>query len=190
MLRCAAVLVSWRQRGHLSPNASIVRSTAHGPARSVIASVSSSTVSSVSASASPMAALTSSAWPGMKRTPSGCAGTDGGRADSAPAHIGGSAAGSWWMVPRGPNVLTRVRSSHSARCTSVRVAPAMRRPIDSSAALSTWACAPHSTPAMPAGPRPAAGSASACRAIRRAVTPLQVSVAGAVAFAVMNAHSL
>ena len=56
----------------LARNASIVRSTAHGPARSAIASVSSSTVSSVSASASPMAAMTSSACPGVKRTPSGC----------------------------------------------------------------------------------------------------------------------
>jgi hypothetical protein len=86
------------------------------------------------------------------------------------------------MVPRGPNVLTSVRSSQSARCTSVRVAPAMRRPIESSAALSTWACAPHSTPATPAGPRSVAGAASAWRAIRRAVTPLQVRAAGVVDF--------
>ncbi len=34
--------------------------------------------------------------------------------------------------------------------------------------------APHSTPAMPAGPRSVAGSVNAWRAIRRAVTPLQV----------------
>ena len=87
----------------------MVRSTAHGPARSASASVSSSTVSSASASASPMAAMTSSACPGVKRTPSGWAGTEDGRADSAPVHIGRSAAGSRWTVPRGPNVLTRVR---------------------------------------------------------------------------------
>ena len=172
------MLVSWRQRGHLSWNASIVRSPAHGPVRSTIASVSSSTVSSASASASPMAAMTSSACSGVKRTGSGCIGTDDGRADSAPVHIGRSAVGSRCTVPRGPNVLTRVRSSQSARCTSARVAPAMRRPIDSSAALRTWACAPHSTPAMSAGPRSVAGSVSAWRAIRRAVTPLQVSEAG------------
>ena len=96
-----------------------------------------------------MAAMTSSACPGVNRTPSGCTGTDGGSADSAPVHIGRSAVGSRWTVPRGPNVLTRVRSSQSARCTSARVAPAMRRPIESSAALSTWACAPHSTPGDP-----------------------------------------
>jgi hypothetical protein len=65
----------------------------------------------------------------------------------------------------------------------------MRRPIDNSAALSTWACAPHSTRAMPVGPWPVAGWAKACRAIRRAVTPLQVRAAGAVYLAVMNAYS-
>jgi hypothetical protein len=187
--RCAAVLVSWRQRGHLSWKASIVRSTAHGPARSAIASVSSSTVSSVSASAPPMAARTSSACSEGKRTPSGCVGTDDGRADSAPVHIGRSAVGSRWMVPRGPNVLTRVRCAQSARRTSARVALAMRRPIESSAALGTWACAPHSTPAMSAGPRSVAGSASAWRAIRRAVTPRQVRVAGVAGFTLMNGHS-
>jgi Bacterial protein of unknown function (DUF885) len=50
----------------------------------------------------------------VKRTPSGCRGTDDGRADRAPVHIGRSAVASRWTVPRGPNVLTRVRSSHSA----------------------------------------------------------------------------
>ena len=113
MPRCAAVLVSWRQRGHLSWNASIVRSPAHGPVRSTIASVSSSMVSSASASASPIAAMTSSACSGVKRTGSGCIGTDDGRADSAPVHIGRSAVDSRCTVPRGPNVLTRVRSSQS-----------------------------------------------------------------------------
>ena len=60
----------------------------------------------------------------------------------------------------------------------------MRRPIESSAALRTWACAPHSTLAMSAGPRSVAGSVNAWRAIRRAVTPLQVSEAGVVDFVV------
>src|SRR5262249_40432693 len=99
------------------------------------------------------AGMSAADWWGVNVTGGGCGGTDGGRADSAPVHIGRSAVGSRWTVPRGPNVLTRVRSSQSARCTSLRVAPAMRRPIENSAALSTWACAPHSTPAMPAGPR-------------------------------------
>ena len=84
--------------------------------------------------------------PGVNRTGSGCIGADEGSADSAPVHIGRSAVGSRCTVPRGPNVLTSVRSSHSARCMSARVAPAMRRPIESSAALRTWACAPHSAP--------------------------------------------
>ena len=42
---------------------------------------------------------------------------------------------------------------------------------------------------MPVGPWPVAGWAKACRAIRRAVTPLQVRAAGAVYLAVMNAYS-
>ena len=176
------MLVSWRQRGHVSRNASIVRSPAHEPVRSTIASVSSSTVSSASSIASPIAAMTSSVCSTVKLTGSGCVGTDDGTADSAPVHIGRSAVDSRCTVPRGPNVLTRVRSSHSARCTSARVAPAMRRPIESSAALSIWACAPHSTPAMSAGPRSVAGSVKACRAIRLAVTPLQVIEAGVVRF--------
>jgi hypothetical protein len=139
----------------------MVRSTAHGPQRSPIASVSSSTVSpsaarpstagSSPASASLIAAMTSAACPSVNRTPSGCCGADEGSADSAPVHIGRSTAGSRCTVPLGPNVLTSVRSSHSA---------------------------PHSSPAAPAGSSPADGSASACLPIRRAVTPLQVSTAG------------
>src|SRR4029453_13655332 len=118
-----------------------------------------------------------------------CIGTDDGRAESAPVHIGRSAVDSRCTVPRGPNVLTRVRSSQTARCTSARVAPAMRRPIENSAALRTWACAPHSTPAMSAGPRSLAGSVNAWRAIRRDVTSLQVSEAGVVDFGVMDTDS-
>ena len=133
-----------------------------------------------------MAATTSSAWSALKRTGSGLAGTDDGRADSAPVHIGRSAAGSRCTVPRGPNVLTRVRSSQRARWMSARVAPAMRRPIESSAALRTWAWAPHSTPATSAGPRSEAGSVNAWRAIRRDVTPLQLSEAGFVDVEVMD----
>src|SRR6266511_841525 len=91
-------------------------------------------------------------------------------------------------VPRGPNVLARVRSSHRARCTSARVTPAMRRPIESSAALRTWACALHSTAAMSPGPRSVAGSVNAWRAIRRAVTPLQVSEAGVVHGGALQDH--
>src|SRR5262245_57111718 len=51
----------------------------------------------------------------------------------------------------------------------------MRRAIESSAAPMTWACTPHSTPATSAGASPAAGSVRKWLAIRRAVTPLQVS---------------
>jgi hypothetical protein len=66
-----------------------------------------------------MAAMTSSAWPGVNRTPSGCVGTDDGRAVSAPAHTGRSAVASRWMVPRGPNVLTRVRPHDASYPASV-----------------------------------------------------------------------
>jgi hypothetical protein len=45
-------------------------------------------------------------------------------------------------VPRGPNVLTRLRSAHGAVRTSVRVVPGARRPTECSAADSTCACAP------------------------------------------------
>jgi len=54
----------------------------------MIASVRSSMVSSVPASAAP----------------SGCIGTEDGRAGSAPVHIGRPAVGSGWMVPRGPGL--------------------------------------------------------------------------------------
>jgi hypothetical protein len=67
--------------------------------------------------------------------------------------------------------------------------PAMRRPSESSAALSTWARAPHSTPPMPAEPRSVAGSVNAWRAIRRAVTRLQVRAALVMDLTVMNPHS-
>ena len=40
----------------------------------------------------------------------------------------------------------------------------MRRPIGNAAVLSTWACVPDGTPAMPAGPRPVAGSVGTWRA--------------------------
>ena len=55
----------------------------------------------------------------------------------------------------------------------------MRRPIDSSAALRTWAWAPHSTGDLGRA-QVVAGSVNAWRAMRRAVTPLQLSEAGAV----------
>ena len=125
-----------------------------------------------------MAAMISSAWPAVKRTASGCVGTDDGSAESAPVHIGRSAVASRCTVPRGPKVLTSVRSTQSARRTSARVAPATRRPIESSAAWRTCAWAPQMTLAIAAGPVFVAGSIRACRAIRRAVTPLQVSTVG------------
>ena len=102
-----------------------------------------------------MAVMTSSACSGVKRTGSGCIGTDDGSADNAPVHIGRSAVDSRCMVPRGPNVLTRVRSCQRARWTSARVAPSVRRAIESAAALRTWACAPHSTLAMSVGAKSA-----------------------------------
>src|SRR5688572_9364406 len=46
------------------------------------------------------------------------------------------------MVPRIAHVLTSVRSSHSALCTSTRFNPSTRAPIDSSAADTTCACTP------------------------------------------------
>ena len=72
---------------------------------------------------------------GVNRTGSGWVGTDGGSAERAPTHIGRSTAATRCTVPRGPNVLIRVRSSHRARRMSSRVAPAIRRPMESSAAL-------------------------------------------------------
>jgi hypothetical protein len=137
-----------------------------------------------------MAAMTSSAWSALKRTGSGWAGTDDGRADSAPVQIGRSAADSRCTVPRGPNILTRVRSSQRACWMSARAAPAIRRPIESSAALRTWAWAPHSTPAISPGPRSEAGSVNAWRAIRRDVTPLQVSKAGGMDIGGSRIHIL
>jgi hypothetical protein len=103
--RCAAVLVSRRQRGHLSPNAFIVRSAAHG-AGTIRDRLSRLVDGQPGASAAPMAAMTSSACSGVKRTPSGCMGTEDGRAGSAPVHIGRPAVGSGWMVPRGPGFPT------------------------------------------------------------------------------------
>ena len=76
-----------------------------------------------------MAAITSSASSALNRDGSGWCGTASGNAENAPVHIGRSAVASRWTVPRGPNVLTSDRSSHSARWTSLRVAPAIRRPM-------------------------------------------------------------
>ena len=101
-------------------------------------------------------------------------GAAGGRADSAPVHIGRSAVARRWTVPRGPNVFTSVRSTHSARWTSARVRPALRA-METSPAWRIWACAPTSARAMSAGSAFAAGATSELRSMRRAVTPRQVS---------------
>ncbi len=155
----------------------MLSSTAHGPTRSRSASVSSSIVSSASASAAPIPAMTASVSSGVNRIGAGNPGADDGSADRAPVHIGRSAVASRWTVPRGPNVFTSVRSTHSARCTSERVVR-LRRPIESSAAWRIWAWTPHIARAISAGGTPVAGSASRLRAIRRAVTPRQVIVVG------------
>lgn len=77
-------------------------------------------------------------------------------------------AGNRCTVPRGPYVLTRVRSVHSAALTSARVTPATRRPIASSARTSPGR-APRTTEVSSGD-----GSMSACRASRRAHTCAQV----------------
>ncbi len=135
-----------RQRGHIAWNPGITRSPAHGPVRATTSSESSSIVSSAPVSASPTAATTASTWSGVIRASLGKGFGPVGTAERAPVHSGRSAAGSRWTVPRGPNVLTRVRSVHSAVRTSVRVSPSPRSPTDSSAADSTWACARASRP--------------------------------------------
>ena len=151
--RCAAVLVSWRQRGHFVLEG--VHRLLDRPGPGALADRGRQLVDGQLA---PRQGVTDRrddliGLLGVNRTGSGCRGTDDGSAERAPVHIGRSAAASRCTVPRGPNVLTRVRSSHSARCTSVRVAPAMRRPIESSAALedlgvdasrAAWRCRPGS----------------------------------------------
>ena len=98
-------------------------------------------VSSSSSSASPTAATTSSVWAGDSRT-SSANGLRHGTAPSAPVQLGRSSVGSRWTVPRGPCTRIRLRSSQSARCTSLRVAPVTRRATECSAEACTWACAP------------------------------------------------
>src|SRR5918996_5111934 len=163
--------VAHRQRGHLTWNASMTGSPAQPPARSTTASVSSSTVNSVSASASAIASTTMSICPGDSRAgPERPLPAEAGRADRAPVHIGRSRVGSRWTVPRGPNVLTRLRSVHRAARTSVCVASALRTPMDNSAADITWACAPQMAPTTSAGWASRDGAINPCRSRRRAVT--------------------
>ena len=133
-------------------------SAAQDPTRSAIAPVSSATVSSAPARASAIAATTSShcslvipASPGS--------GSGGGSADSARVHSGRSAAGSRCTVPRGPRVLTHVRDRQRASRTSARVAPSIRSPADSSAAVMICAWAPHIRPTTSATAAPMSGLA-------------------------------
>ena len=164
----------------------MVRSTAHGPARSAIASVSSSTVSSVSASASPMAAMTSSACPGVKRTPSGWVGTGDGRTGSARS----TSAGRRWQQADGAARTERLDQGALAPQRALHVGagrPGDPPPDGQFGRAEDLGVGPAQQAGTAAGPRSAAGSVSACRAIRRAATRLQVRAAGAVDFAVMNA---
>ncbi len=73
-------------------------------------------------------------------------------------------------MPRGPRVLTRLRSIHRASRTAARVIPAIRSPMDSSAADNTCACAPHMALTMSAGRASCDGAESACRSSRLAQT--------------------
>ena len=50
--------------------------------------------------------------------------------------------GSRWTVPRGPWTRIRLWSSQSAVCTSLRVAPDVRRATECSAEACICACAP------------------------------------------------
>src|SRR5690606_2305017 len=88
---------------------------------------------------------------------------------SAPSQAGRSRDGSRCTVPRGPCVLTRLRSSHSAARTSARVASVRRSATDASAADITCACAPHIAATAAAGV-PCTGPASPARISLRALT--------------------
>ncbi|CAM5678039.1 hypothetical protein SMICM304S_08408 [Streptomyces microflavus] len=89
-------------------------------------------------------------------------------------------------MPRGPNVLTRVRSVHRAVRTSVRVRPSPRSPTESSAADSTWACAPSIAPAASAGETAGTGPHRCWRPDLRAFASGQVTVTVARARVVMD----
>src|SRR2546430_13771569 len=84
--------------------------------------------------------------------------------------MGRSCVGRRCTVPRGPNVLGRLRSVLRASRIAVRVIPASRSPMDSSAADNTWACAPHMVPTIYAGRASCNGADSACRSRRLAQT--------------------
>ena len=124
-----------------------------------------------------MAPITTSVCSVVIRTPSG-KGLRHGIVANAVIHVARSAAGSRWTVPRGPKVLTSVRSCHSARRTSARVAPSMRSAAEISAADRTCACTPTVAAATSAGSVPEGnGVVSPCCPSRRALTAAQVVIA-------------
>ena len=171
--RVAASANAQRQRGQL-PEAKIGRrSAAQGPVAAITPSSSSSAVSSASRSVSTpsIAATTASVCAAVRRS----LGEEAdGTAARAPHHRARSRAGSRCTVPRGPRVLTRLRSLHSASRTPIRVTPSRRSPMESSAAGITWACAPHMAPTTSASGSPRAGVASQWRCRRLAQTWAQV----------------
>ena len=125
-------------------------------------------------STAPIPATTSSSCAGASRTDGSNDGSGRGTAASAPVQRGRSRVGSRCTVPRGPNVLTSSRVSHSAARTSSRPAPASRCPTDSSAALRICACTPHVAAATVVGSGPGAGRK--CRSSRRASTCGQLTM--------------
>src|SRR6266699_6465518 len=103
--------------------------------------------------------------------------------------MGRSCVGRRCTVPRGPNVLMRLRSVHRASRISVRVIPASRSPMDSSAADNTWACAPHMVPTISAGRASCNGADSPCRSRRLAQTSPHDKRATSVVRLVICTHS-
>jgi hypothetical protein len=125
-------------------NAGMASSPAHDPVRATMASPSSAAVSSPARSASAIATMISSVCPGVRN---GCRiPARGGIAPRAAVQRGRSSAGSRCTVPRGPYVLTRLRSSQRLRRTSAWEIASERIPTDNSAAAKTWARAPRTWP--------------------------------------------
>ena len=124
-----------------------------------------------------MAAMIFSAWPGVKRTGSGCVGTDDGSARARGPHgqVDGGEQVHGPTRAEGPDE----RAVDPEGTPDIGTRRAGDTPTDRrSAAWGTCAWAPQMTLAIAAGPVSVAGSIRSCRAIRRAVTPFQVTTVG------------
>lgn len=170
--------ITCRQRGHRSWKAGITRSPAQEPVRATTSSLSSSTVRHTPSRASPIAATICRACCSVTRTSGADWLAPDGTAGNAAHHNGSSRAGSRCTVPRGPCIFTSESGAgapHSAARTSARVALPARIPTDTSAADSTWACAPSIAPTTSATGVPSpADVARNCRSSRRALASFHV----------------